>query len=222
MPVLQYFLCLLCFTGSLSIGKWAYSVTHPRICYSYSKPATTNPNATISPSASVSQPSSFCGCNAADIQQPACSAAGCNLRISSTSQCGSKSIFCSAASGICHWTLVLAVVTNITGLWSSEVKVFLAKHCNCMQHRHHPACVLSIETAPLVDITLICCWEEKVFQNGLCFVKVGNLLTGVWRIQECVLHKICVSILSDSTRREVGHPKWNCTLVYYYAALYRV
>ena len=38
-------------------------------------------------------------------------------------------------------------------------------------------------------------------------MKVGNLLTGLWRIQGCVLHKICMSILSDSTRREVGHPK---------------
>ena len=38
-------------------------------------------------------------------------------------------------------------------------------------------------------------------------MKVGNLLTGMWRIQECVLLKICVSILSDSTRHEVTHPK---------------
>jgi len=38
-------------------------------------------------------------------------------------------------------------------------------------------------------------------------MKVGNLLTGMWRIQECVLHKICVSILSDSTRHDVTHPK---------------
>jgi len=76
-----------------------------------------------------------------------------------------------------------------------------------MQNRHHPASVLSLETSPLVDITLMCCWGEKVFQNGLCFVKDGNLLTGMWRIHECVLHKICMSILSDSTCHEVTHPK---------------
>jgi len=76
-----------------------------------------------------------------------------------------------------------------------------------MQNRHHPSSVLSLGTAPLVVITLMCCWGEKVFQNGLCFVKVGNLLTGMWRVQECVLHKIYVSILSDSTCHEITHPK---------------
>jgi hypothetical protein len=48
-------------------------------------------------------------------------------------------------------------------------------------------------------------------------VKVGNLLTGMWRIQECVLHKICVSILSDSTHHVVIHPKmelYHCVLLY--------
>ena len=29
----------------------------------------------------------------------------------------------------------------------------------------------------------------------------------MWRIQECVLHKICGSILNDSTRHEVTHPR---------------
>ena len=38
-------------------------------------------------------------------------------------------------------------------------------------------------------------------------MKGRNLLTGMWRIQEYGLHKICVSILCDNTCHEVGHPK---------------
>lgn len=47
-------------------------------------------------------------------------------------------------------------------------------------------------------------------------MKAGNLLTCMWRLQKCVLCKICVSILSDSTRREVGHPEmelYHCVLL---------